>query len=209
MAIIQSGVTVRMTVHHNMPEEAMKRMDRQYTRSYIHQLAFSGESNTALLASALRLSCAFDMGLNPSGGGGSAVGDADMDIYLMNNPQIRESVEAANRVRVMVDATPTALAVAHWLIARVAGFEHPTQYLQQLGEPTHVGPESPIHAVRRRLVTARTQKVENKNYVYLLLRGWNAYAAGETMAKASIAPLRGKFALPDPLPWGQTESLVD
>lgn len=200
-AIIQSGCTVRMMVRRNVPKEAMQHMDRQLTRSYTHQLQMRGETHTALLGSTLRLCTALSQGTFPAGSGGNAIGDTDMNIFLEKNPEIRMSVEVGSQLHHMVDATPTSIAATHWWIAQVAGHDYPAHYLHQLGEPVNVPPESAIHSVRRRLKSARLQKLENRNYMYLMVKGWNAYTQNKNLIRPQMAPSDRKFYIPEPLPY--------
>lgn len=199
-AVIQSDCTVVMTIKRNVPTEAMRHMDRGTKRTYAQQLTFAGEKHAALLGSVLNQAYQLHQGWThaPS----NAVGDVDMDAFLDEHPDIRISVGVADKLKGKINCPPTAIAVAHWFIIGVETTGVATRYLQQVGTPVNEPEGSAVLAVASRLntVARQSQRYDTKNYVYLLLKGWNYYAGNKSVRMLNMQP-KGLFQLPAVQPW--------
>lgn len=200
-AVIKSGATVKFWVIRNMPAEAMSTMDTGASRTQSDVLKFSGEKNAAILAATLRQLVLMDTGLDRDGNTQS-VSHAEQAGFLIANPEVRHSTDTAANAKKQVDAPPTPLAVAHWMIAAVNGANLADLYLTQLAKRTDEPAGSAIHAVNSRLREARRQRQTHptRNYVYLLIKGWNYYAVGQPVQKLAMTP-KGEFQMPPVAKW--------
>lgn len=206
-AIIRSGRTVVMLVLRGVPPEAMKNMDNGSARTAADVLAFDGETTSALLASTAKQAALLLDGRIYRDNVVQAVSHAEIVEFVADHPEIRESVKVAGSIRHHVDAPPTALAVAHWRIALRVGSELADHYLHQLATKSNEPEGSAVLAVDSRLAQLRRthSKFATRNYIYLLVKGWNHYAAGTLVTSLAIAPAKGKeFRIPEPSRWTRT-----
>lgn len=201
-AVVRSGVDVVMLVARNMPPVAMTVMDTGSARSASDALKFDGESHTALLASTTKLTLLYDSGRLYRDTKVQATSHSEIRAFLAAHPELRHSVDVAERARKGIDAPPTALAAAHWIIASKAGVSLADFYLSQLSTRTNEPDGSAVLAVDSRLRELRRNRtvLPARNVLYLLIKGWNYYAAGATVRRLAVQP-KGEFRIPEPSTW--------
>lgn len=207
LAIIQSGTTQIMTVKRNVPRSAMKHMDRGTSRSYADQLRFAGEMNVNVLGAILKQAVLIDTGRIYRDTHQQTVGDAEMDDYLEAEPGIRMSAAVASHFYSQIFAPPTTIGVAHWMIAGTNSHGVADHYIEQLAKRTGEAEGSAVLAVDKRLreIQRNHQQFPVRNYIYLLIKGWNYYAKDRPVAKLQMAPGHGaKFQLPLAAEWDRT-----
>lgn len=201
-AVTLSGESVPMGIKRNVPVAAMRYMDRGKGRTMGQHLNFDGESHAALLAATLRALVVATTSLTLQ-----TVGDADMYAWLDAHPEVRESVATADAARRNTDCTPTSLAVAHWLIARVNGKELADHYLHQIAHRTNEPAGSAVLAVdnRARTVKRNGERHGTEAYVALLVKAWNYYAKNKPVRALAI-DAKGTGAIPPVARWTRGHS---
>jgi len=205
-AIVKSGVTVLFAIARNMPNESIRNMDSGAARTAADMLGMSGEKNASLLGSVLRQMILIDSKRLYQDRNVQDISHGEVEDYLSANPEIRDSIAAAGTCSGAIDATGTALAIAHALIARVNGRQIADRFLTQLARRLNEPEGSAVHAVDTHLREARRarRRIENRNQVFLLLKAWNYYAAGRSVARLQSAPKGGTaFRLPDVARWSR------
>lgn len=187
-AVRLAGVSVVFAVQRNVPPEAMKFMDRGRGRTTAQNLSFEGEKNATILSATMRQLASIHYEVAPS-----RVSDDMLYGLLERIPEVRASVSVGCNSRADIDAPPTAIVMAHWLIWQATGRqEWADLYIETLrtraGEPA----KSAIHAVDKRLREIRKhgQKFVAIDFVHLLLKGWNYWSANRSVAKLQM-PRRG------------------
>ncbi len=196
-AVVATGITVTMLVIRSMPEESMSSLDTGAARTASDALAFDGEHRPHVLAATLKLCLLIDDGRIYRDAKMQGVSHNELRDYLEAHPGIRESVAAGTHACKHVDATGTMLSTAHWLIAGVNGNSAADEYLIRLSTRANEPVRSPILAVDKRLRSIRGERtrVDLRQVIYLLIKGWNHLAAGTTAGNLTLNP-RGEFRIP-------------
>lgn len=201
-AVIKANVTVIFLVIRNMPVEAMPNMDIGTARTAGDVLHFEGEHNTHALAAVTKQCLLYTDGRIYKDNRSQVCSPSELSGFLAEHPEIRHSVKTSLAARKSLDAPPSAIGAAHWIIAGVNGTPLADLYVNQLS--TRVGePEgSPILAVDSRLRELRRyrSKLPGRDYIYLLIKGWNHYAKGSSVRVISASP-RSEFRIPTPVRW--------
>ena len=196
-AIVASGTSVVLLVIRNMPADAMVTMDIGSARTAADALKFVGEAHQALLAATLKLCLLVDTKRIYRDTRLQAVSPGELIDFLAVNPEVRASVASAASNRKGIDCTPSAMACAHWLIANAAGRGMADHYFGQLSSRSNEPDGSAVLAVDSRLREIRRLKATHsqREYVYLLVKGWNHYAKGNSVRSLPIRP-KGEFRIP-------------
>lgn len=222
-AVILSGCTVVMGVKRNLPRTAMHNMDTGAARSASEVLRFDNEKNGALLAATVKQLILIQSRriYQDTKQQGVSHGEivqwlSDHDEWLteaqsvgLRAPEvnsIRHSVSKTTSVKSAVDASPTSIAVAHYLIADANGGSLADLFIERIAEPINEPQGSAVHAIRGRLreVQKNRQVYPTRNHIYLLLKGWNYYADGRAVQRLQMAPKAGtRFKLPDVARWSR------
>lgn len=200
-AIVKTGVTVVMLVQRNVPTAAMRTMDTGSARTIGDVLGFAKEISAHLLGSTLKTCLLVSDGRIYRDNKVQGTSHEELLAFLAANPDVRESVRLSRRWS-SVDAPPTTKASAHWLISRVAGDELATHYFDQLTSRANEPHGSAVLAVDSRLRQVRAMRAmyPTRNFVYLLVKGWNHYARGASVRTLAMTP-KGEFRIPQPVPW--------
>ena len=190
-AVVRSGCTILMTVKRGLPTDAMQYMDRGKGRTYAQNLTFANERNANVLGAALRQIVLLESGSADA----SSVGDDEMNAALGAHPEIRESITRGRTASKHVDASTTALALAHWLISRANTSEVADYFLDQLTTRANEPVGSAIHAIDSRLRSVKRDrsKVRIIEMVHFLIKGWNYYAAGRPVRTLTMPQPGEKF----------------
>lgn len=203
-AVIKSGATILFSVMRNVPRNAMKNMDTGAGRTPGDTLRFAGERNANILAAIVKQLVLIGDGRFYMDRQRQGVSRSELEAFVETHEQVRTSGDMATKYHTHIDAVPTAIGVAHYLIADVNGPELADHYLHALAYRTDIPAGSAIHAVDSRLRELRRNRVrmETRNYIFLLLKGWNYYATDRAVKKLQAAPKPGNaFRLPEVARW--------
>lgn len=203
-AVIKSGRTVLMGIKRNVPPAARQNMDSGASRTPADVLRFAGEAHASLLGSALKQAILIETGRIYQDTNTHAVSRGEQVEFLAAHPELRGSVALVGRIKQNIDAPPTALAIAHWLITLTNGSDLADLYINQLAKRVGEPEGSAVHAVDSRLREVRRNRnsYSTRYFVYLLIKGWNYYAAGKAVTKLQMAP-KGEFRLPTVARWSR------
>lgn len=192
-AVVRSGQTVLLGIKRNVPRSAMPNIDTGASRTASDVLRLEGESNGALLGAVVKQAILVDSGRIYQDTKAQGVSHGEILEWLETHPAIRDSVRTTLRVMGHLDAPPSALAVTHYLIRRVNGDDLATYYLTQLARRVGEPEGSAVHAVDSRLRENRRHRghYPTRNFVYLLVKGWNAYAQDRRVHTLQLAPKPG------------------
>lgn len=201
-AIVRSESTILMLVARNMPPETMATMDSGSARTAADALTFSGEVNTHALAAVGRLAILYADGRLYRDTKVQAVSHAAILEFINEDALIRHSAFVGRHARAKVDAPPSVLGVAHWIIAGAEGVALADHYINQLSTRTGEPEGSAVLAVDSRLRQLRRQgaKPSARSLLHLLIKGWNAYAVDRRVA--SLA-LNAEAHVPPPARWAR------
>jgi hypothetical protein len=183
MAVIKSGVTVRMLVVRGVAPESQSVMDSGRKRSAIDALTLAGRGDGPILASAARFALA-----EPGAG---FVTQAEVKKNITNS-EIHEFVEtydteiteAATVARFhypAIDMPPSVSCVA-WMILSQIDKPAAAEFWTSIAESRTDGKGDPRLALIRRLQSMRrnNERVTQSVYLSLFFRAWNTWRAGKT-----------------------------
>lgn len=205
-AVVRSGQTVTLGVKRNVPRSAMPNIDTGASRTASDVLRLEGERNGALLAASIKQLLLIETGRIYQDTKAQGVSHSEILEWLDTHPSIRESILAAMRAMGSLDCPPAALAVTHYLVRQVNGEPLASHYLLQLARRVGEPEGSAVLAVDSRLRDIRRHRghYPTRNFVYLLVKGWNAYAEDRRVAQLQIAPKSGKpLRIPPVAKWAR------
>lgn len=188
-AIMKSGATIVMLIVRNMPALAMTSMDIGSSRTAADALGFAGEKSTHLLAAAAKLAIVYSDGRIYKDSKVQATSPGAIQEFVDNNPLIRHSVQLTQTVRSKIDAAPSVLAAAHWIIADAAGVAAADIYIHQLANRAQEPADSAVLAVDSRLRQLRYKRSQysQRAYLALLIKGWNHYSRDRRVTSLTIS----------------------
>lgn len=208
LAVVKSGCTITFSAKRNVPLEAMKSMDSGAGRRTADALRFAGEKHASWLAAAIKLCVLYTDGRIYKDSALQALSPAEHMVFLDEHPDIRVSLTEVMTPATKLDANPTPIVAAHWIISRVNETALATYFFDQIESRFNEPSGSPVWAIESRLRELRRNKtvLPPRNYLYLYLKGWNVYAAGKTVRTLTIAPPKGTdFHIPAPARWSRAE----
>jgi len=202
LAVIQSNCAITFAVQRNVPIEAMANMDTGAARIVSDVFRWNGEKNAPLLGSTAKFALIFTDGRIYKDNKVQATSHSALVDFVDIHPELRHSVSTAQHVYAHLDCAPTVLAVAHWIIAAANNAEVADHFLNQLGSRAGEGEGSAILALDRRLREIRRTRAKytQREFLALLIKGWNHYATGKSVEKLSIIQ-RGTFRIPAAARW--------
>jgi hypothetical protein len=182
-AVIAADVTVPMLVLRNVPVEAMSNMDTGRKRSAADDLGFHGESNTAALASALKVAILYCDGRIYKDRKLQSVSNGELREFLSENEDLRDSLMAVYHGYKTIDLTPTAKIVGHWLMSRAASPAEADIFFGLLASRVGLPEGSPILALDSRLRELRRTRtyLNHREELTLLVKTWNYWRAGRSV----------------------------
>lgn len=201
-AVVRSGATIVMLIIHGMPSHSMATMDAGIARTAADALGFAGEMNSHLLASTARQAIIYTDGRIYQDTKVQAVSHSEILDFVADNPEIRHSVSVIGGIRSHIDAPPTPLALTHWIVAARAGTAVTDHFFHQLAHRTNEPRGSAVLAIDSRLreIKRNRAKVTTRALVYMLVKGWNYYAADKRVSSITLSSKAGT-RIPEPSVW--------
>jgi hypothetical protein len=153
-----------------------------------------GEINTSALAATLRQFWLIDNSFIQSRGATPTV--AELLDVLETNPQIRESVRHAARVREIT--APTLVAAMHYSFSTVNS-EKADAFVDRLASGADLQQRHPILVLRDQLLKARGAKkfsMADAERAAWIIKAWNAFVAGREVSQLKwqqVGPRREPF----------------
>lgn len=205
-AVVDTETSVVMLIIRNMPLDAMVNMDSGAKRTVGDALGLNGERNTALLASITKQAMfVADGRIYRDSQIMAQATTSEIEDFLIDHPELRDATSIASKYRGNIDTPPTAIGVAYWLISNRNGTSLAEHFISQVATRTNEPAGSAILAVDSRLreIKRSNATFAVRNHVYLLLKGWNHYAADRQVRVLPIKP-KGDFRLPEVAAWNRT-----
>lgn len=205
-AVVESGKAITFLVVRNLPIETMTTMDSGSARTAADALHFGGEQSTHMLAAVTKLCLLCTDGRIYADNHKQTVSHGEIIDFLNAHPDIRTSVKEISSLRRSLDAPPSPTAAAHWIISQVNEVTFATYYFYQVASRANEPERSAVLAVDSRLRDLRRNgiRLSARNYIYLLIKGWNYYARDERVSNLTARPKPGmEFRIPDPAKWSR------
>ncbi len=201
-AVVNSGCTIVLLIARNIPAEAMANMDSGAARTAGDVLSLKHERNGPLLAAVAKQALLVLDGRIYQDNKQQAVSHGELAEFVEKNPLLRDSTDLAMRAYKQIDCIPTALGTGHFLIADAAGKDIADEYLRRLATRTREQQGSAILAVDSRLreIRRNRNRFPTRNFIYLLVKGYNYWMKGTPVAKITMTPKPGtEFRIPRPV----------
>lgn len=200
-ACIKAQLPVMFVVVRGLASSAQLVIDSGAKRTSADSLGFLGYSNGHLLAASVRLAILVEDGRIWGDTQLQGVSTGEITAWLDEHPDFERIVSIVASFRQSIEAPPSVLVVAYWLLDKVdpkdaARFFHGLATLEGLTAG------SPITAVVSRLREIRKQRTSmsggvRRDLIGMLIRAWNAWRAGNTMRSIPLTSrTTGKFPRP-------------
>jgi hypothetical protein len=190
-AIAQSGVTVRMLVVSNLPDTTQDTMDTGAKRVLGDVLKLRGEAHSITLAAALLRVYQWKQGYrkNLKSAGDARPTHRQLLEVLNEHPELRRSVEWADRVRKSARITGSTVALTHWLFNQIDQGDC-AFFFARLADGAGLMSDDPIYALRRALenFAAAKGRPDDAYVTALVIKGWNAYREGRSVHLLAYRP---------------------
>lgn len=183
-AIVQSGATVRMLVVRNLPDHTQDTMDTGAKRAFGDVLKLRGEDHAITLAAVLLRVYQWEQGFrrNLKSAGGARPTHRQLLDVLAEHPEVRRSVEVADRVRKTGKLSGSTAGLCHWVFAQI-DYGDCTFFFGRLGDGVALMGDDPIYALRRALdnLASDRGRPDDAFVTALVIKSWNAYREGRSL----------------------------
>lgn len=189
-ACAESGVPFVTLVVYGLEPETRNTMDTGISRTMADVLKMNQQANAPVVASLLRRIWQMNQG-NTRFSGNSRVTHAElMDLLETDRDAFLRASEKGYYVRTgFRDVSPSVVAVAYYLCAKVAPDEAP-EFFERLRDGANIPAGSPILALRNRLTKERIERRNNLPYYQLglIIKAWNHYRNNKSIDKLQHTP---------------------
>jgi len=190
-AITQSGITVRMLVVSNLPETTQDTMDTGAKRALGDALKLRGEAHSVALAAALLRVHMWKQGYrkNLKSAGNAHPTHRQLLEVLEQHPELRRSVEIADRARKAARVSGGTASLCHWLFNQIDASDC-AFFFARFADGAGLMSDDPIYALRRALenFAAAKGRPEEADVTALVIKAWNAYREGRTVQVLTYRP---------------------
>lgn len=190
-AIVDADVTVPMLVVRGIAETAQSVMDTGAARRASDALTLQGKSHGHTLAAAARIGVVVDERRVRTND--NSVSHAEVFAWLQDHPEMETAVERVHcgEIKNHIAMSVSPLAYVYFRTALV-DYDAAEEFLVSLATRANLPLGSPILTLANRLdkIARERQKFPPMAAIWLALRSWNAWRAGETL---------NRLLLPDPV----------
>jgi hypothetical protein len=198
LAIVQSGVTVPLTIVTGVDPDAWGTVDAGVAKTAADMLANKGVPNAALQASVARLALVLNEGMAEGRVSGSKVTNTEVGEYLEDHPEISESVHRTEQARKLIKGCrPSLMVYADTKFAEIdpnaaANFWHAAAELVADFDG------DPAVTVARRFADLYVQRVNLADLQALdvLYRAWNKRRRRQALRTVKVLPVKDVTELP-------------
>ncbi|AGK88179.1 hypothetical protein M184_gp36 [Mycobacterium phage WIVsmall] len=190
LAIIQSGVTVKMLVIRNLDNTTQHTMDTGAHRSFSDVLKLRGEKHYVGLASAVRSIHLWESGSRRLGQGTASVTNSQLLATLDKHPWIREAIPLLSRVSEHARIPMTALGALYFAFVQIDA-EDCDFFFEKLTADFNGALPQPIFMLRKSLKALEENVKGQRNVTYiaaLTVKAWNAFRSGDEIGQLRFRP---------------------
>lgn len=198
-AIVEADAPVRLFIVRDVDESAQSVMDTGAGRRAADAYHIAGVSHGSTLAAAARLAVLVGDGDRPVRHRDRAVSHAELFEWVEHHPDIADVVEfvSANRVKSNIRLPVSVLAYCCYRLSQVDADEAETFFVA-LATRANLPLGSPVLTLANRLDRIARERFKLSNYqaVWMVLRAWNAWRDGESLARLLIPETVDSFPNP-------------
>lgn len=180
MAIIESGVTVKMLVVRGLAPEAQETMDGGPKRTFSDALKLRGELNYVSLAATIRAIAAYEAGRGGYISMDRKHTNAQLSQLLEKYPWIREGMSVCRGAQTHL-SMPTSVSGLTWFLFTQLDEEDTDHFFKRLCSDENHQAGDPIYTLRRLLlISVDARGARNVRYLTAVtIKAWNKYRRGE------------------------------
>jgi len=201
LAIIRSGISIKIDIVRNLKKTAFKTIDRGRSRSIGDIFRTEGEQHYAQLAAAINWLARWkNRNPIPKARGGASMSANDAMVLLEEHPNIRDSVHYVTRRQGMLKnlCAPSVVSFACYLFSEKSR-KDAELFVYRLCNGNDLSMNHPILVTRHRMINMKNARMIFPDYEYLalLILAWNNVRRGTIEIKrASWDEKRGLFPSP-------------
>lgn len=187
-AVIEADEPIETLMITGLADETQETMDQGRSRSFADVLKLRGEGEYTNLGAAVRMVCLYERDGVPYTAGRPAPSVKQLSRTLERNPEIRDSVKLAARLRRPWIGV-SVLAAMHYLFS-VANPEDANDFVTKLATGENMRAGDPPYVLRERLIKEHydTGGLHSRAKLAFVVRAWNAYRRGETLTRLVFNP---------------------
>ena len=189
-ACVEAEVPFETLIVTGLSKNSQQTMDGGLKRGTNDHLAFMGEKNTTVLASALRLIVEYEMygTIGIRGGDAKLVTDPMLMAALDRHPHMRETVSSTGLLRKMGAITPSQTAALMYIMRSGPYQTQATLFFDQLKNGYMLTPDSPLLNLRNQVLGQTQSRLGAARTAALTVKAWNSYVLERPMRQLRWAP---------------------
>lgn len=198
LAVIKSGKPIKSIVVTGLETSAQETMDSGAKRTLPDVLRLRGETNTALLAAAIRLHWRYHNTFEDLMSRYLMPTNQQLLKHLELNPHLREATRRGGLLVAHIRGLGSVYATAYALFAEASDTDV-EYFFEKLVTGTELSADSPIYHLRQFLLRQSEKRDRPRQEIQLAMwiKAWNAYRDGRTM---DLLIFRGGGKTPEQFP---------
>lgn len=196
-AVIRCGMTIKMLVAFEVPENAQDVMDSGVKRSASDALVLEGKKNGSRLAAVARLQLARELNM-PIGAG--KFSNDEIQEFSRRNPELDDAIQLLGHMSRQVPVVDRVADYCFWRFYLIAP-EAAHEFFQHFSSGANLEVDNPILVLRRRLAGdyGAVRRIKLEEQICLVIRAWNFWRKEQRIQKLQSTSWAGKIAIPEPI----------
>jgi hypothetical protein len=198
--VVKSGVSLEFTVIRGLTEEDIIALDSGRARNFSDVMRMQQRKSSPQLASAVTYLLDYEHRYRPLLKSQRTHTKQEKDAFLLAHPELEASIYYGRKCQRSLGLWASVGSGLHYLIHQEAG-DHADDFFETLADGTGIESlRDPIGRLRS-VVSTRTRakkRVHPLEFTGLVIKAWNAYAAGHTLGSLTW---RDDESLPEIAPW--------
>jgi hypothetical protein len=188
MAITLAQVNLRVLVVTGLPKTTQETMDAGAKRTLSDALLLRGEKYNIILAAVIKRAVMWNSGSVKFKSSATPT-TAECMAFLAHEPRVRESAELGSKLHHSTGVTSATLGFTHWLFAGIDA-EDARWFFDRLASGAELAQYHPVWTLRKRFAddAAQPSRMPEEMAIAFLIKGWNAYRAGDEMRLLRYTP---------------------
>jgi hypothetical protein len=178
-AAIQANCRFMAIIVSGLDDDVFGTFDLGARRAIGDLLDRRGEQNTSTLGSVLRQAWLIEKGMLQHRAVAPTV--AELFDFLEDNPEIRDSVRCAHKIREVV--APSLVCALHYFFSRV-NKPKANDFIDRLGDGIDLSKDNPVWHLRDKFIkdkNTRKRSMSDAERAALIIKAWNAFLPGTTI----------------------------
>lgn len=191
-AVVEANISIPALLVFGLPRETRTTLDQGAARNAGDYLSMDNVPNPTVQASIARLVIAWECAEGQTLSANKYVTNAEVLARVKADDMIAESAHfaAGNAKNTRAFCAPAVIGLCHYIFSDI----NPSQaneYMHQVCRGEGLKARDPAYTVRDRLISLGNKSRDQRTHI--IIRGWNAYRQGRSLALAKIV---GKDNLP-------------